>query len=311
MMEIYTSYLIFIICAISFIVSYVVLYQVKNSPRTPNRFFLIFSALYAFMATNIIVILLLIIHLNSGLWFLFHFHSLMNNSHQIIFTIHHVQVDFLSVLIISLYPIVLFLLFIISQSSLFVLSKWVNENIEISYLSRIEKIVNSNTWLEKVSIKIITENIPDAFAYSLFKIGWTHIKFEKVIILTTSLIDLISDDDELEAIIAHEYAHTKEHHTLFANLFVFISILFFFVPLFKLSKGILWQNSEIKADKYATSLISDPLPLARALYKLFLLTDSNPTSNSGITPLTNGNGKLIINRINLLIGYSEEMTIEM
>lgn len=239
------------------------------------------------------------------LWFLFHFHSFMKKSHTVLFSLYNIKIDFLSVLIISIYPLLLFFMFVISQSSLFVLSKWRDGDIKESYYYRIDKIILVNQWLEGVKIKLIKDDMADAFSYSLFRLGRFYLKFEKVITLSTALMDRISCEDELEAINAHEYAHTKEHHTLYSNIFVFISTLFFYLPIFKLSKNILWQNSEIKADKCAVELIKNPLPLARALFKLFLLDDPQITSITGTVSLSKGNSHSILERINLLISYSE------
>jgi Zn-dependent protease with chaperone function len=235
----------------------------------------------------------------------------MKKSHLIIFSVSSLQIDYLSIVILVTYPILLFVFFVVSQTFLLVFSHWLEDDVEPEHISRIEKIQNSKSWLNETKIKIINDSDPQAFSFTLFRIGWTYIRFEKVIILTTKLMDLINNDDELEAVVAHEYAHTKEHHSLFSNIFVFVSTLFFFIPLFRMTKKMIWQNSEIKADKHAIELIDNPLSLAKALYRIYLVDQDTRLSNTGATTFNAGDANIIINRIKIIISYSEKITIQM
>ncbi|MHA2032547.1 MAG: M56 family metallopeptidase [Candidatus Kariarchaeaceae archaeon] len=257
------------------------------------------------MATNVVALILLCIHMQPKLWFLFHFHNLMNKSHMVLFSFYNINFDYLSLIIIISYPLTLLLFFILSQTFLHIFSHWLDDEIDHYHINRIKNIRSNNQWLRGIDVKIINDPNPDAFSYAIFYAKWFGLKIERVIVLTTSLLNLIHNDDEVEAIIAHEYGHTKGHHTLFSNIFVFINALFFFLPIFKISKNMAWQNNEIKADNHAISLINNPLSLARALFNLYLVENEWKSSTVGVSSLNSDNKNSIVNRINIIIKYSE------
>ncbi len=304
-MIIYSSYLIFGFCTILFFVSMISLRKLKNVNAVPASVFLLLAASYSLMATNFIMLIFMIIHLNPSIWFLFHFHDFMSNSHKIIASISFIKIDYMSIFIVISYPILLFFIFILSQSILFLISAGLEENINRKYSKRLQNLIrNNNTWLNDCNIKIIDDTKVDAFAFTLFKLHWMKIKKVDIIILTTSLLDLVTND-ELELILAHEYAHTKEFQTIYSNIIVFICSLFFFVPLFNTTRNLIQSTNEIKADEVALELINKPLTLARALFKLFVEIPSINGDISSSTAFLSGNNSLVIHRISLLIKYAE------
>ncbi|MCE7733989.1 MAG: M56 family metallopeptidase [Candidatus Heimdallarchaeota archaeon] len=199
-----------------------------------------------------------------------------------------------------------------SQSILSLISKGLTEPINGKYIKRIEKLISTNSWLKKCRIHVIIDEKPDAMAYSLFRISRLKLKLVNEIIITTALIDLVNDD-ELEAILAHEYAHIKEYHSIYSNVLTFISSIFFFIPLFKSKKNLIWQKNELKADELAVELIMKPLSLARALVKIYFrdykLSVKKTKRSSSNPPIPEENSHLL-HRVNNLINYAQEYQLD-
>lgn len=302
--------MIFGFCTISSVLSLFSLWIFKKTNTAPTKIIVLLAGSYSLLLTNLIMMVFLLIHLNPSVWFVFHFHNLMLKSNIVIASFAFVKIDYMSIFILIAYPLLLFVIFVISQTILLVASICFEDDIDINYINRIQNLISNNPWMRGCEIKIINDEKIDAFAFTTFKINRLKIRKINMIILTNSVLDRV-DNDELEVIIAHEYAHTKEFQTIFSNILIFISSLFIFIPIFRATRKLIWTNNEIKADQIALEFVNKPLSLARALFKLFV--DVDPISNDGLSSEIQylGNDKLIINRINILITYAELNNIQL
>ena len=71
-----------------------------------------------------------------------------------------------------------------------------NVDLDIKYNLRIQKLISKSDWLKDCDVKIIEDRKVDAFAFTLFKLSWIKIKKINIIILTTSLMDIVDNDED-------------------------------------------------------------------------------------------------------------------
>ncbi|MCE7733770.1 MAG: hypothetical protein GPJ54_02755, partial [Candidatus Heimdallarchaeota archaeon] len=121
-----------------------------------------------------------------------------------------------------------------------------------------------------------------------------------------SIFEII-DDSELEAILIHEYYHIKEHRSLIFNVIAIFNSMFFFIPKFRIIQQLISNNEELEADRFAIASISNPLSLARALYKIFIVPSKNLSLNKlGNSRLNFSGNNIFAQRLTQIIQYSDE-----
>ena len=106
----------------------------------------------------------------------------------------------------------------------------------------------------------ITENLEA----NAFNVGYGK---RAMIVFSTGLLDTL-DDTELEAVIAHEVAHIKNHDFHFMALMSALKVISFFNPIAYLLSSAIIREREILADDTGSRLIEQPERLGLALVKI-------------------------------------------
>ncbi|MFQ5891470.1 MAG: M48 family metallopeptidase [Candidatus Methanofastidiosia archaeon] len=96
------------------------------------------------------------------------------------------------------------------------------------------------------------------------------------LIVTDGLLSL--HEDEVEAVVAHEFAHMLSHDSFLKSLTSSLSKLFFFDPLLKYLNNQLILQREFMADERSVKITKKPLNLASALQKLYRKTMGSDSS---------------------------------
>jgi heat shock protein HtpX len=107
----------------------------------------------------------------------------------------------------------------------------------------------------------ITENLePNAFTVGYGK--------RATIVFSSGLLDML-DGAELEAVIAHEIAHIKNHDFHFMALVSVLKVISFFNPIVYLLSSAITREREILADDTGGRLLEKPERLGLALLKIW------------------------------------------
>ena len=107
----------------------------------------------------------------------------------------------------------------------------------------------------------ITENLePNAFTIGYGK--------RVMIVFSSGLLDML-DSAELEAVIAHEMAHIKNHDFHFMALMSALKVISFFNPIVYLLSSAITREREILADDTGSRLVEQPERLGLALLKIW------------------------------------------
>jgi len=85
------------------------------------------------------------------------------------------------------------------------------------------------------------------------------------------------DQQELEAVLAHELAHVAQHDTLIMLSAIVLRDAFFYLPSSQRAYRHLQQEKELLCDEQAANVTHRPLALASALTKVWLHAVENPS----------------------------------
>lgn len=88
-----------------------------------------------------------------------------------------------------------------------------------------------------------------------------------VIVLSTGLIHML-EEQELEAVIRHEEYHMRHHDALRAMPAYLLSKMMWYLPILRWCYHVLKISAEVQADQYAVSRTGSPIGLGSALLKL-------------------------------------------
>lgn len=90
---------------------------------------------------------------------------------------------------------------------------------------------------------------------------------KEVLVVKRPLVDVLGDD-ELEAVLAHEFAHIEELDARFRPYFEVLATVYFFDPVVGVTRRYMRRLQEYGADDRAAEVTGDPRALARALVKV-------------------------------------------
>lgn len=117
---------------------------------------------------------------------------------------------------------------------------------------------------------VVRDDAADAFSFGVLRAGGGHfLRGEDVIVLTTGLLDLLTDD-EADAVLAHEAAHVAARDDRYVPFFRTLSMILFFDPVLRHLRRQVGRHHEFAADAEAARETRRPLSLARALLKVYL-----------------------------------------
>lgn len=255
---------------------------------------------YGLVVSEVFIVIYSMAHIHS--WYKFHFHIPSFGDHE--YFAQNNPIDIPSILILTLLftLTIFFLALFFSQISLSIMSSKLREN-SSSEVS--DKFKAKYSWLSKdYQIVVTKDSQPDAFTFTLLKLEGIRFKAENWIIITSGLIELLTDD-EVEMVLAHEFSHTFEHDTRYAHLIYTIATIVFFDPMLKLFKYLIHEKHEYNADSHAVNLIGKPRTLASALFKM-LKEQISISKRSISTGIISSKKPLIIRRIEKLLEYAEQ-----
>jgi Zn-dependent protease with chaperone function len=92
----------------------------------------------------------------------------------------------------------------------------------------------------------------------------------RIVAITEGLAESL-EDDELEAVLAHEIAHIKSRDALQKTAATAYRMAFPFDPLSRFIEAALYRERELAADEFAANATSKPAALASALLKIYEL----------------------------------------
>jgi|GEM_PF-2077121 Zn-dependent protease with chaperone function len=90
---------------------------------------------------------------------------------------------------------------------------------------------------------------------------------KEVLVIKRPLVDVL-DDDELEAVLAHEFAHIEELDARFRPYFEVLALVYFFDPVVQVTRRFMRRLQEYGADDRAVEVTGNPKALGRALVKV-------------------------------------------
>ena len=294
--------LVIVFLAISLPVEFSMATHAKRR-TTFSRLFTFILLSYGFIVTELMLLLGSVTHYHSIRHIHVHIMRLFSEkeiSENDIIPFHHLLIF---VLVITFLFIAL--AFLLSQVFLQLLLK----NLGRKSDSLLEtEIRTNNPWLShKTRLVVYDSDQVDAFSFTVVKIQSLRIHVQDVIMLTTKIVDIL-DDDEIEMVLAHEFSHVSEYDTRYAHLIYTVATIMFFDPFMQIFRRLIDRRHEIEADLQAVELRQKPKTLARALLKLVKYR-----KNLSVAPTTALFGRrkpLILERINLLIEYAETHGLE-
>jgi Zn-dependent protease with chaperone function len=90
---------------------------------------------------------------------------------------------------------------------------------------------------------------------------------EPVVVVSKGLFSQL-DDDEVETVLAHEFAHVKNHDTGLNAIIAVYGRVLVFDPFIRLLEGAIYAENEFSADELSARETGKPLSLASALLKI-------------------------------------------
>ena len=106
--------------------------------------------------------------------------------------------------------------------------------------------------------------------------------FSPSIVVSTALLRLL-DEEELEGVLAHEFAHISRADIALNWLATALRTLMFYNPVATLVHTLIALDTERVCDDVATSVVSKPLAYASALVKIHRATTNASGNRSGLT----------------------------
>jgi heat shock protein HtpX len=102
----------------------------------------------------------------------------------------------------------------------------------------------------------------------------------KLIAVKENIVQML-DDDELEAVIAHELGHIKHRDGLQKSIATAYKVAFPFDLLARLVEAAIYRQRELEADDFSAQLTRRPVSLASALLKIYENIQIKPLENVG------------------------------
>jgi len=101
-------------------------------------------------------------------------------------------------------------------------------------------------------------------------------KGEKIVAISTKATESL-DDDELNAVLAHEIGHIAHRDSLRKTMATAYRTAFVFDPLARFVEAAVYRDGELYADEYSAKLTGKPAALASALIKIYESVRSTPS----------------------------------
>ncbi len=229
-------------------------------------------------------------------------HFQLNNHPLIEFKVFDngkICIDLLSLLVIIITLSIFSISVLISQLSLHYLVWQLKKN---SSQEQTTRILSKYSWLKNVELLVVDLKEPNAFSFTLLRIGFLKVKLEDWIVISSGIVTLLNHD-ELESAIAHEYSHIIRRDTRFSHIIFTMTTLLFFDLILKLLKSHISAQYEFKADMGSVSLVKKPKALASALFKLGILENSQ-SKQFPISGFLTHRKSILLERIKRLLNFA-------
>ncbi len=154
-------------------------------------------------------------------------------------------------------------------------------------------------------ISILVSGYEDLEAFSINNSSQRGKGSAKDLVVINEMLVHHLEDDELEAVIAHERAHIIDRDDRFYPLYNSLRILLFFDPVIQRTIRRFVRRKELRADRNAALTTRKPLALARALIKIY--EGRAKTKSEVIVTLIRDNQNLLKERVDQLLRIAEEM----
>ncbi len=117
---------------------------------------------------------------------------------------------------------------------------------------------------QKLSIKAPRIGLIEDLRPNAFTVGYGH---KTMVVVSTGLLDIVNEE-ELSAVIAHELAHIKNHDFVFKATSSALTALSFFNPLAYFASSAAQREREFLADEKGVRQVTNPTALSSALAKI-------------------------------------------
>jgi Zn-dependent protease with chaperone function len=173
---------------------------------------------------------------------------------------------------------------------------------------RLEQSFNSLGRLMEVpsgDLRLFKSSIPISFAVEATK---------PTVVMSESLLSLLTKD-EVEAVMAHEYAHIKNSDTMMKSLITAYRTMLPFDPIIRMVEAAFHREREILADETAARVTRKPLSLASAILKIYRAFPKNSFSSQGTLSILGVGSTLtkrhpsVSDRLNHLIPLAQSYSI--
>jgi len=154
-------------------------------------------------------------------------------------------------------------------------------------------------------LRLLKSTIPLSFVVEAAK---------PTVIMSESLLSLLTKD-ELEAVIAHEFAHVKNSDTMLKSLITAYRTILPLDPIIRMIEAAFHREREIFADETAARATRKPLSLASAILKIYRAFPKNSFSTQGTLSILGAGSSLtnrypsISDRLNHLIQLARSYSI--
>jgi len=120
-------------------------------------------------------------------------------------------------------------------------------------------------------LRLLKSTIPISFAVEAAK---------PTVVMSERLLSLLTQD-EIEAVIAHEFAHIKNSDTLLKSLITAYRTVLPLDPTIRMIEAAFHREREILADETAAKITRKPIALASAILKIYRAFPKNSFSSQG------------------------------
>jgi Zn-dependent protease with chaperone function len=278
-------------------------YLKSRRPTGKNRSVVVTVFAYGMLSTSVALIPLSVLHFHLGEHSAVHIHEAAEAFGAIMAECGLPIVCAVYDLLVITFG-VLFFAFILNQAATRLLMRRFR-NREDRDLSK--RLRNDFGVEGKTSLLAVRDNNPDAFSFALLERGRYLLPHGRdVIVVTTGLLELLNEE-ELKTVVAHELAHIRKKDNRYLPFVRALSALVFFDPLIRLIKSRLTLGQEFSADREAAISTGNPIGLARALGKVLLSGRRQGAVFVNVGFFGGSKRKVILERIERLISLAEEM----
>jgi Zn-dependent protease with chaperone function len=120
----------------------------------------------------------------------------------------------------------------------------------------------------EIEVLVVDDTEANAHSMALARPSLFSPKLGKeVLVIKRPLVDVL-EDDELEAVLAHEFAHIEELDARFRPYFEVLAQVYSFDPVVRVTRRYMRRLQEYGADDRAVEVTGNPAALGRALVKV-------------------------------------------